>query len=187
MAAMLTAIKLISQERAFLQKKVLFCFQPGEEGKRGASKLLQQLPSLKEAVNRCYALHFHNGMYPGSVKIDSGSVTALSNKFSITIQGRAAHCLAPNEGVDANYIGCSLVSQLYALNGQTVPPLEGSSLVIYKVEGGTGAVMVSDAFRIEGSVRTFSLDAYEKLKERITNLSNAISLSFGAKAELNFN
>ena len=39
MAVMLSAAKLISKERAFLKKKVVFCFQPGEEGLQGARKL----------------------------------------------------------------------------------------------------------------------------------------------------
>jgi len=75
-------------------------------------------------------------------------VTALSNRFTITIQGRSAHCLAPQAGIDANYIGCTLVSQLYALSAQTIAPMEGSSLVIVKVEGGSSVAKVSDNFTI---------------------------------------
>jgi metal-dependent amidase/aminoacylase/carboxypeptidase family protein len=111
----------------------VFCFQPGEEGKQGARKLFSSLPSLTEAVKSCYALHFHNALFPGWVKCDPGPVTALSNRFSITLKGKATHCLAPHAGIDANYLGCTLVSQLYALVGMTVSPMEGSSLVIYKV------------------------------------------------------
>jgi amidohydrolase len=33
MAVMLSTISIISRERADLKKKVVFCFQPGEEGK----------------------------------------------------------------------------------------------------------------------------------------------------------
>ena len=75
-------------------------------------------------------------------------MTALSNRFTITIQGRSAHCLAPQAGIDANYIGCTLVSQLYALSAQTIAPMEGSSLVIVKVEGGSSVAKVSDNFTI---------------------------------------
>ena len=83
MAVMLSAAKIIASERARLQKKVVFCFQPGEEGRKGASKLLNAYPSLKEAVKNCYALHFHNAIYPGWIKLDPGPITALSNRFQI--------------------------------------------------------------------------------------------------------
>lgn len=76
-----------------------------------------------EAVKNCFALHFNNAIYPGSLKIDSGPVTALSNRFTIKIEGRSAHCLEPESGIDANFIGCSLVSQLYGLTGMMVSPL----------------------------------------------------------------
>jgi amidohydrolase len=160
MAAMISTIKIVARERAELRKRILFCFQPGEEGKRGAYKLFNTRPSLMEAVNHCYALHFHNAIRPGQVKIDSGPVTALSNRFAIAIKGRPAHCLAPHGGVDANYLGCTLVSQLYALSAQTIAPMEGSSLVIYKVEGGSSVVKVSDNFEVVGSLRTFSVKSY---------------------------
>ena len=83
MAALLSAAKIIAENRANLKKKVVFCFQPGEEGKYGAQKLLEELPSLMEAVNKCFALHFHNAINPGEVKLEPGPVTALSNRFKI--------------------------------------------------------------------------------------------------------
>ena len=120
---MLTAAKLIAEEKALLKKKVIFCFQPGEEGKKGANKLLKACPFLMEAVKNCYALHFHNAIYPGWVKIDPGPVTTLSNRFTIQIEGRSAHCMTPQAGIDANFIGCALVSSLYTLTGTAVPPM----------------------------------------------------------------
>jgi len=148
MAAMISTIHIVARERAHLRKRVLFCFQPGEEGKRGAEKLFSNHPTLTEPVNCCFAIHFHNAIKPGQIKIEAGPVTALSNRFTITIQGRSAHCLAPQAGIDANYIGCTLVSQLYALSAQTIAPMEGSSLVIVKVEGGSSVAKVSDNFTI---------------------------------------
>lgn len=79
--------------------------------------------------------------------------------------------MIPHVGVDANYIGCSLVSQLYSLSSMTVPTLEGCTLVVFKVEGGSNFATVSDNFKIMASVRTFSTKSYEILKERITKLS----------------
>ena len=133
MTMMLLAASIIVKERANLNKKVILCFQPGEEGRKGASKLFEACPSLLEAVKNCYALHFHNAIRPGWIKLDPGPVTSLSNRFCIEIEGKAAHCLAPQAGIDANYIGCSLVSSLYSLIGTTIDPMEGGSLVILKI------------------------------------------------------
>lgn len=186
MAVMLSTVRIVARERSCLNKKVTFCFQPGEEGKRGAQQLFKWCPSLTETVNHCYALHFNNAALPGCLKLDPGPVTALSSRFTISIQGRAAHCLAPHAGIDANFLGCSLVGQLYAMAGMTVPPLEGCSLVVIKVEGGSGVAMVSDCFTITGSLRTFSVQSYDNLKERISQLATNYCHSFQAEATLQF-
>lgn len=103
-------------------------------------------------------------MKVGQIQIPIGPVTALSNRFSISIKGKSAHCMAPQVGIDANYIGCSLVTYLYSLLPMTVPPLEGSTLVVYKAEGGSNIATVSDNFNIIASLRTFSTKTYEDLK-----------------------
>ena len=46
--------------------------------------------------------------------------------------------------------------------------MEGCSLVVTKVEGGSGIAMVSSNFKISGSLRTFSIESYEKMKKKIT-------------------
>lgn len=88
--------------------------------------------------------------------------------------------MIPHSGVDANYIGCTLVSQLYSLISLSVPALEGSTLVVSKVEGGASLTSVSDNFKIVASLRTFSMKSYELLKERITKMSEGLCDSLGA-------
>ena len=133
MAILLMAAKIIVANREKLRKKITFCFQPGEEGKRGAYKLFTSYPSILDNIDHCYAIHADNSMKAGQIKLAKGPVSALSNRFSIKIKGKSAHCMLPHVGVDANYIGCTLVSQLYSISSMTVPTLEGSTLVVYKV------------------------------------------------------
>ena len=46
--------------------------------------------------------------------------------------------------------------------------------------------MVSSHFSILGNIRTFSIDSYEKIKNRISNLSQSMCSSYGAKATVSF-
>lgn len=59
-AMMIVAIKNIVKRRQELQRKIIFCFQPGEEGKGGASKLISELPHLLDHVEHCFAIHLTN-------------------------------------------------------------------------------------------------------------------------------
>ena len=45
---------------------------------------------------------------------------------------------------------------------------------------------VSNKFKINGSLRTFSAATYNRLRERITNLSKGVCEGYGAKAEVEF-
>lgn len=46
---------------------------------------------------------------------------------------------------------------------------------------------ISDSFKMVGSIRTFSMTVYDKLKERITALATNLCSSFGAKVSIRFN
>ena len=54
--------------------------------------------------------------------------------------------MVPNAGIDANYIGCVLVTQIYSVIGMKVPPLEGATMIVYRIQGGALSGKVSDNF-----------------------------------------
>lgn len=91
------------------------------------------------------------------------------------------HCMSPNFGIDANFIGCTLVTQLYSLIGLKIAPLEGATFVIYKVDGGQNVAKVSDRFEITGSLRTTTMDSFNRMKETIISLSENLCSAYGAK------
>jgi len=123
MSAMISAIKIIAEYRAHLRKNITFCFQPGEEGKGGASALFKAVPDLLNGIDHCFALHLGNHVNVGKLLIGKGGVTSTTSRFTIQIEGKSAHSFCPNAGIDANYIGCQLVTQLYALTHMKIPPL----------------------------------------------------------------
>lgn len=129
-----------------LRRNLIFCFQPGQEGKGGASKLFSANPNILDGVDECYAIHFSNGALPGKIFLGKGPITSLSSKLTIKIEGYSAHPMMPYAGVDANFIGCTLVTQIYSLISMKVPPLEGATIVIYYVNGGANVTKVSDSF-----------------------------------------
>jgi metal-dependent amidase/aminoacylase/carboxypeptidase family protein len=85
MASMITAIKIAARNKNKLRRNLVFCFQPGEEGKGGAKLLLAANPGLLNAIDECYALHFCNSGHPGTIYLGKGPVTAISAQLSITI------------------------------------------------------------------------------------------------------
>ncbi len=83
MASLITAIKITARNKNKLRRNLIFCFQPGEEGKGGASKIFKANPNLLEGVDECYAIHFSNGALPGTIILGKGPVTAITARLSI--------------------------------------------------------------------------------------------------------
>lgn len=72
--------------------------------------------------------------------------------------------MVPNAGIDANYIGCVLVTQIYSLIGMKVPPLEGATMVVYRIEGGALSGKVSDNFELKATLRVTTIDSYKRIE-----------------------
>lgn len=75
--------------------------------------------------------------------------------------------MAPHAGVDANFIGCSIVTQIYSLRQLLLDPFEGACINVTKVEGGQGVAMISDRFEIQGTLRTLSQVNSSKIKSHL--------------------
>ena len=94
--------------------------------------------------------------------------------------------MAPNAGIDANYIGCILVGQLYSLISLKVSPLHGATLVVYKISGGGDASKVSNRFELAATIKATTTLDFQKLQQTITDLTNGLCLAYGAKANIRF-
>jgi metal-dependent amidase/aminoacylase/carboxypeptidase family protein len=106
-----------------LNRDIIFCFQPGEEGKGGAKLLIENHPQLLKNVDHCFAIHSANNNPAGYVSIGMGNISANSSRFEIKIKGKGCHVMLAEHAVDANLIGCNLVTQIYNLKSLKLSPL----------------------------------------------------------------
>ncbi len=89
--------------------------------------------------------------------------------------------MCPHAGIDANLIGCHLVTQLYSLTHLKIPPLEGATLNVTKIEGGSNAASISNNFKIVGSLRVCQMETFGVMKDQITKLAHHLCEIYGAK------
>lgn len=77
---------------------------------------------MLESVKYAFAIHGGNHYESGFILASPGVVSANSDRFEILIKGKSCHVMVPNHGIDANYIGCNLVTQLYTLKQLKINP-----------------------------------------------------------------
>ena len=159
-------------------------FQPGEEGKGGAAKLMENYPNLLDNVEYCFGIHLGNHKLKGIVSVTDDYINANSNRFSIEIQGKASHVMVQNVGIDAAYIGSQLIGHLYSMRSRVVSPMSQGTLCVTSIQGGKNLTSVMDEIKIQGSLRTISTEDHNLLMKELETFSIKFCENFGAKCKV---
>lgn len=151
-----------------LNGNVKFMFQPSEEaspigGSKGMiSEGLLENPKVDEA----YALHVF-GIPTGSVAIKPGVATSRSDRIDIEIFGKSSHASIPSEGRDAIVAAGNIITSIQSIISRNMPPNQTAVITIGKMEGGSRYNVLADYVKLEGTVRTFSTENADMIRERL--------------------
>ena len=115
------AAKLLAGRRADLAGRVLFMFQPGEEGHHGARYMLEEglldVPDLADGtaspVTGAFALHITSALPSGWLSSRAGLDHGVGRHSSlITITGKGGHASEPHRTIDPIPVACEMVQAL---------------------------------------------------------------------------
>ena len=120
--------KLLAGRRADLAGRVLFMFQPGEEGHHGARYMLEEglldVPDLADGtaspVTGAFALHITSALPSGWLSSRPGSIMASADKLLITITGKGGHASEPHRTIDPIPVACEIVQALQIMVTRSV-------------------------------------------------------------------
>ncbi|MFM8264993.1 MAG: M20 family metallopeptidase, partial [Acidimicrobiia bacterium] len=102
-AMLATTARLLSERRDSLPGRVLFMFQPGEEGHHGAKFMLDEglldVPVLADGtpspITAAYALHITSALPSGFMAARPGPIMASSDTLDIVVTGTGGHASEP--------------------------------------------------------------------------------------------
>ncbi|MYM22715.1 amidohydrolase [Duganella sp. FT135W] len=187
-AIVLGVAKLLAQSRASLPGTVTFVFQPAEEGapdgEEGGAALLLKQGLLKTKPDAFFGLHVGPGPV-GGLSLSRDRVTAASDTFRVTVQGKQSHAAMPWYGVDPVIVAAQI-----ALAWQTIPSRQSDLgrnpapvITIGKINGGVRTNILPDSVLLEGTLRTPAAEQRADTIARMERSATAIAQSAGAKAE----
>lgn len=167
--------------------KVKLVFQPAEEvgGSSGGRQMIQA-GLMDEVPDACFALHVDTNT-PGVIEAGTGYITAFTDSYTITVNGKAAHSSAPQEGVDAINIAASIVTALNGIVSKNISPMANSTLNIGTIHGGYAENIVADKVTMECMFRNLTPEARKAMLERIEGIASGISTAMGGSCDLDFN
>ncbi len=189
MASMLTALSYLKDNRTF-NGVVKIVFQPAEEGRDGALKMIEEGLITKHKINAMYAFHNWPSTPCGKAAIHTGPVMASNTNFEITLQGKGCHGAMPEQGHNPIPIAFELGQKLASLrdNSAQLPPDEKVVLSVCSIEAGNSAAMniIPDSSKMTGTVRTYNIDNKNTILEQINETVQKISSAHNIETQINF-
>lgn len=156
---------------------VVFIFQPAEEGPGGAEPMLQSEPMEQFQPDVIFALHVAPDLPVGTVSSKPGLLFANTSELFIDFKGVGGHAAFPHLTHDMVVTASAFVTHLQQIVARRVDPLDSAVITIGKIESGTVQNIIAQAARLEGTIRTLSPEAMEKVKREIEKVARGYEIA----------
>ena len=176
MTAALGAARLLAGQ---LPGSVVFLFQPDEEGRGGAQRMIDA--GALEGVDAVFGAHVTPDLPAGHVGVRYGKFYAASNPFKIVVHGVSAHGAEREKGVDALGAAAALVNRLIDLPRSL--PGEPGVVSVGAFHAGTAENVLADRAEFGGIIRTLGPDARSEMKRLFRRTVDEVVQAWGATAE----
>ena len=184
-ASLLGTIAILNQFKEVLPGTIKFVFQPAEERLPGGASLMIDAGILKNpTVEAIIAQHVMPLIPAGKIGIRSGKYMASTDEIYLTIRGKGGHGAQPHTTIDPVSIAAQLIVALQQVVSRIADPRIPTVLTFGKIEAKGSTNVIPDSVYLEGTFRTFEEDWRNLAHQKITDLTHAITGSYGAQAEL---
>jgi amidohydrolase len=183
------AARLLSARRAELPGSVIFMFQPGEEGCGGARQMIDEgvLDAAGERPVAAYALHVASGLLPtGFWTGRPGPMMAAADTLQVTVTGRGGHASQPYRAADPIPAACEIVTALQSLVTRQFDVFDPVVITVGSFHAGTVDNVIPDDARFAATVRSFSPQARDKVRDASLTLIRDIATAHGLSAGAEF-
>ena len=156
-AMLVGAAQLLARHQADLAGRVVFMFQPGEEGFAGATYMLDEgLLSRFGSVDRAFAMHVTPLLPSGMLAGRAGPMMASADTLDVVITGRGGHASMPDQTVDPIPVAAEMVGAWQTMITRRVPAFDPAVITVASINGGTTYNVVPDTVALKVTVRAAS-------------------------------
>jgi amidohydrolase len=186
-AMLLSAARMLYARRDEIPGTIVFCFQPAEEGRGGAKRMIEEGLLEDPHVDAAISIHLLSFEPTGIAVAVDGPTLAGSDRFSATIQGSGGHGAMPHKTVDALLIAAEVVTTLQTLVAREVDPLKSAVVTVGTLHAGTTAAnIIADSATMSGTVRWYDDEVGDMLARRIPELIQGIASTMRGSADVQY-
>jgi hippurate hydrolase len=184
-AMLVGAARVLALRGADVAGRVVFMFQPGEEGHGGAEVMLSEgLLSHYGPIDRAFALHIIPTLPSGSIFTRAGALMASADSFEIVVTGQGGHASMPHDAVDPIPVACEIVTALQSMVTRRVPAFDPAVVTVSRISGGTTNNVIPESVVLEGTVRAVSDATRALVLDRVKQVTEHVAAAHLCSARL---
>ena len=184
---LLGAARYLAETRGF-SGTVHFIFQPAEEGRGGARRMVEEGLFKQFPCDAVFGLHNMPGLAVDEIAVVEGPQLASSDSWRITFRGVGTHGAKPHLGRDPITAAGTFLSSLQTIVGRVVDPLQPAVVSACSIQAGNPKALnvIPDIVEIGGTARAYSPEVRDQLEAEIGRLAQGTAAMFGISVDYEF-
>jgi len=186
-AMLLGAARHLAVTRNF-SGTVHFIFQPAEEGRGGARRMVEEGLFRLFPCDAVYGLHNMPGLAVDEIAVVEGPQLASSDSWRTTFRGTGTHGAKPHLGRDPITAAGTFLSSLQTIVGRVVDPLQPAVVSACSLQAGDPKALnvIPDTVEIGGTARAYSPEVRDQLETEIGRLAHGTASMYGISVDYAF-
>lgn len=191
-AMLMGLAQILAGQRDHLRGRILFIFQPAEEGPPEGEEGGAQLMLAEGLFSERYygkpdvvmGMHVTSRLNVGFLGLRSGPMLASADTFSIHVTGKQTHGSRPWDGIDPIVVGSEIVLSLQHIVSREIDITATPTIVtVGQFKGGIRQNIIPDSAEMLGTIRSFDPALREKVIAAIERRASNIAEAAGTSAE----
>ncbi|MEK1902217.1 MAG: M20 aminoacylase family protein [Rhizobium sp.] len=184
---LLGAARYLAETRGF-SGTVHFIFQPAEEGRGGAKRMVEEGLFKQFPCDAVYGLHNMPGLAVDEIAVVEGPQLASSDSWRIIFRGVGTHGAKPHLGRDPITAAATFLSSLQTIVGRVIDPLQPAVVSACSLQAGNPKALnvIPDIVEIGGTARAYSPEVRDQLEAEIGRLAQGTAAMFDISVDYEF-
>ncbi|WP_421091236.1 amidohydrolase [Pseudochrobactrum sp. MP213Fo] len=184
---LLGAARALAKSRNF-SGTVHFIFQPAEEGRGGAKRMVEDGLFRLFPCDAVYGLHNMPGLDTDEIAVVEGPQLASSDSWRVTFRGTGTHGAKPHLGKDPITVAGIFLASLQSIIGRVIDPLQPAVVSACSLQAGDPKALnvIPDIVEIGGTARAYTPHVRDQLEAEIGRLAHGAASMYGISAEYEF-
>ncbi len=184
-AMLVSAAHLLVQRRDQLTGKVVFMFQPGEEGHGGAAIMIDEgVLEIAGTPDFAFAIHQSPSLPNAMIATRGGTLMASSDEITVTVTGKGGHASSPYLSVDPIPVACEMVLAMQTMITRRIDAFDPAVVTIAHIAAGTTSNVIPEKAMIHGTIRTVSAKNREYVRHQLRQVCEGLASAHGVAVDV---